>query len=371
MRRMACHTVPSEASRVLFTGDLTWRDDDPPQLEFGAEQRCDLTVIPNLEGPLLPSGPRQHHRRGVTCGLWNGEGVRQLLTTGCFEVVGVANNHMCDFPAEASHALDELNRCGIRPGGAGASMWEASHPVRLVLKDGTSVMILFVGDWRTGCTKPTGGRVGICTPSEAYSCSVISGLRRDYPTDIIVASVHAGEELQSSPAPHARRWLRALADAGADVVFGHHPHVPYAAERVGDSWIFHSLGNFLMGQGSYDGIDLDYPAASLRGLGIVMGAEGLATMHTVADPVAGIVRQEGPLVSPEAETSPRFAGLMALDDTEYAAMFRRARTTSWWYPLWTGCESPVASAAKAAWLKGLQEARGVLVQRPRGVLDSQ
>src|SRR3970282_521498 len=44
--------------------------------------------------------------------------------------------------------------------------------------------------------------------------------------------VHAGREYLPVPAPHIRHAFRALAAAGADLIVGHHPHVPQGMELV-------------------------------------------------------------------------------------------------------------------------------------------
>jgi hypothetical protein len=60
---------------------------------------------------------------------------------------------------------------------------------------------------------------------------------------IVVA--HAGEEFTPLPSPYTReRYLKYL-EMGADIVVGHHPHVPMNYETVGDKIIFYSLGNFI------------------------------------------------------------------------------------------------------------------------------
>ena len=61
---------------------------------------------------------------------------------------------------------------------------------------------------------------------------------------IVVA--HGGEEFTSLPSPYTReRYLKYL-ELGADVVVGHHPHVPENYEVFADGKaIFYSLGNFI------------------------------------------------------------------------------------------------------------------------------
>ena len=49
------------------------------------------------------------------------------------------------------------------------------------------------------------------------------------------------------PSPSQRAQARHLAQAGADVIIGHHPHVLQGYEKVEDCHVFYSLGNVLFG----------------------------------------------------------------------------------------------------------------------------
>ena len=46
------------------------------------------------------------------------------------------------------------------------------------------------------------------------------------------------------PSPKRQDTWRALVDAGADIVHGHHAHVPQGWEEYNGGWIFYGLGNF-------------------------------------------------------------------------------------------------------------------------------
>ena len=62
-----------------------------------------------------------------------------------------------------------------------------------------------------------------------------------------IVSVHHGEEFRHVPSPGVVRDYRALIDAGAGLVLGHHSHVAQGIEKYGRGIIFYSLGNFAMG----------------------------------------------------------------------------------------------------------------------------
>jgi poly-gamma-glutamate capsule biosynthesis protein CapA/YwtB (metallophosphatase superfamily) len=66
--------------------------------------------------------------------------------------------------------------------------------------------------------------------------------------DFVVASYHGGDEYKDVPGESAERDMKLLAAFGADVVLGHHPHVPNGIERYRGCWIITSLGNVVFNQ---------------------------------------------------------------------------------------------------------------------------
>jgi poly-gamma-glutamate synthesis protein (capsule biosynthesis protein) len=72
----------------------------------------------------------------------------------------------------------------------------------------------------------------------------ITALREQ--VDVIVAVLHAGREFVPAPPPYVQRTYRALVNAGADLVVGHHPHVPQGVEVYQGRPIAYSLGNFAL-----------------------------------------------------------------------------------------------------------------------------
>ena len=66
--------------------------------------------------------------------------------------------------------------------------------------------------------------------------------------NLVVVSVHWGQELVDWPNPAQRSGAAWLVRNGADVVLGHHPHVVQPAECVAGKPVFFSLGNHLFDQ---------------------------------------------------------------------------------------------------------------------------
>jgi len=75
-------------------------------------------------------------------------------------------------------------------------------------------------------------------------------------SDIVVVSVHWGDEYSSNPTSGQKRAAQAIVEAGADLVIGHHPHViqpSQVIEFINDSqkrhaFVAYSLGNFIFDQ---------------------------------------------------------------------------------------------------------------------------
>ena len=69
----------------------------------------------------------------------------------------------------------------------------------------------------------------------------IGALKLD--VDFVLASYHGGDEYKDVPGESAEKEMKLLAEFGADIVFGHHPHVPQGIKVYHGCLIFHSLGN--------------------------------------------------------------------------------------------------------------------------------
>jgi len=90
--------------------------------------------------------------------------------------------------------------------------------------------------------------------------------------DFIIVSMHAGEEYQSRSSDFQKEFARTAIDFGAEVVFGHHPHVVQEAEKYKDKFIFYSLGNFVFDQNwsrqTCEGlvVKLDFDSQGMQGV---------------------------------------------------------------------------------------------------------
>jgi len=65
--------------------------------------------------------------------------------------------------------------------------------------------------------------------------------------DFVIVSLHAGAE-NSFDESYQAEWVKVIADAGADLIIGHHVHVVQPIQYIGDTLVFNSLGNFISSQ---------------------------------------------------------------------------------------------------------------------------
>ncbi len=67
-------------------------------------------------------------------------------------------------------------------------------------------------------------------------------------SDVQIVFIHWGEEYKDIQINQQRKFATILANAGADVVIGHHPHVTQGIELIDNTIVFYSLGNFIFDQ---------------------------------------------------------------------------------------------------------------------------
>jgi poly-gamma-glutamate synthesis protein (capsule biosynthesis protein) len=202
-------------------------------------EACDV-LVGNLECTLMGTGEMVPTEPRVLAGP---ESVEAVLAWG-FDVVTLANNHAFDCLADGFRATrDLLDRCGVAWFGAGDDLAEAARPALL---DVGSTRLAFVAavDERSGPDRfATEDHWGV-PPLDLSRLAETVGRLRDEGRHVIV-SVHWGEERFLVPSPSQIQGARALADAGASLVLGHHPHVVQGLEVHAGVPILYSLGNFV------------------------------------------------------------------------------------------------------------------------------
>jgi Bacterial capsule synthesis protein PGA_cap len=207
---------------------------------------ADLSIV-NLESPLSDRGAPAFKSGAV----FKGEQCHiKALTAVPFDVATLANNHVFDYGIDAfKDTMDILNHNHIQWTGAGMSIEEASAPLVIKVNDIKIAIVNFSeGEDLTTAGKGP-GVMGWDLPGLE---NTIKALRPQM--DFIIVICHCGIEYIPFPPPYVAKVFKQMAKAGADIVIGHHPHVPQGIQFYEDTPIVYSLGNFAF----YQQTDLHY-----------------------------------------------------------------------------------------------------------------
>jgi poly-gamma-glutamate capsule biosynthesis protein CapA/YwtB (metallophosphatase superfamily) len=204
-------------------------------------QGCHLRMV-NLESPLVEEGTPIHKSGTVLKGV---SGHISGLTTVPFEVATLGNNHVFDYGIDAFvHTRDLLHQHGIQSTGAGMSLAEAEKPLK-VTANGVNIGIISFSEGED-LTAAADGVPGVLGWEIERVIERVKEIRSR--VHVIVVICHGGVEYLPFPPPYLADALQRIAKAGADLVIGHHPHVPQGVQVHNGVPICYSLGNFVFFQ---------------------------------------------------------------------------------------------------------------------------
>ena len=155
-----------------------------------------------------------------------------LLLEGHVSLVSLANNHRDDCQADGEQltraVLDENN----------------------ILSAGTDLVPIFLDAGQ--------GKLAVIAADEVAGSLDVERLlgqvqKVKSEAQIVIVSIHWGNEYQAGPDEHQQELAQQLVDAGADVIWGHHPHVLQRMEWLSsdngrEALVIYSLGNLLSDQ---------------------------------------------------------------------------------------------------------------------------
>ena len=241
----------TEKTSILIAGD--WAPirafapiiEDSPESVYGdllpVIRSADLSIV-NLEAPLSDIGTPVNKSGAV----FKGE-ARHVAGLTCvpFHAVTLANNHVFDFGLDAfSQTRDVLDENGIRYTGAGMDEEEAITPL-ILEASGITVGIINFSEGED-LTHAGDARPGVMGWNIDRVARAVRELKQK--VNLVMVVSHCGIEYIPFPPPYVADTFRELARAGADLVIGHHPHVPQGISFEGRVPICHSLGNFVFYQ---------------------------------------------------------------------------------------------------------------------------
>ncbi|OWK27023.1 MAG: AmmeMemoRadiSam system protein B [Parcubacteria group bacterium GW2011_GWA2_38_13b] len=206
------------------------KDKDPFELIKGAEgnflKGTDFIVL-NLEGPITAVSDCQKKLIAFRFE----PSAAKLLFQNNITLVNLANNHSLDcYEKGLNDTRENLDKYGISYFGGGHSLENG-----YIIKKVGSQKAAFIGIDDT---------VGAIDLNDFYP--MIKKLKSD--NDYLAVNIHWGYEYAQTPSDTQKKIAYQLIDNGADVIFGHHPHVVQSLEIYKNKPIFYSLGNFIFDQ---------------------------------------------------------------------------------------------------------------------------
>ncbi len=241
---------PDEIITMLFAGDImlgryinTLRERnggdfpfsfmsgiiDQIESQLGVEQLN--LIVGNLEGPITDSD----YVNPGTAMIFNFQPeVADLLASAGFTTLSMANNHQYD---QGRQGIDQtytyLKAAGLDGFGHPDTPDGIYSAVRYEFKDKV-VGFLGLSDVDFNL-------------DEDATVAKIQELKADG-IDFLVLGIHWGVEYEPTARSYVTDMAHKFVDAGADMIWGHHPHVIQNWELYNGAPIYYSLGNFVFDQ---------------------------------------------------------------------------------------------------------------------------
>lgn len=172
-----------------------------------------------------------------------------VLSVAGLDMVSLANNHALDLGPEALlDMMQSLNAAGISWAGAGSDLTQASHMAVCEVAGFRLGLVSCTDnepDWAAGIDRAGVFFIPIDIRDGRARRLFKLVTQRSQEADFMIVSVHWGSNWGYRPESGHEEFAHALIDAGADLVFGHSPHVVRGMEAYRRGLILYSAGNFV------------------------------------------------------------------------------------------------------------------------------
>ncbi len=196
----------------------------------------------NLESPLTHGGDPQGWKDVIIKG---NPALAKAMAGSGIDAVTMANNHAGDYGD--SGLLDSVRYCekaGITVVGAGKTLKQAQAGA-VLSENGTKTAFLGFTDVLPAGYPATASSPGT-SPGRSNLNAVKTSIRNAAKkSDFVVVGWHWNFEYKRAPSPLESSEGRAAIDAGANLVFAHHPHLLDGVQAYHGGLIFYSLGNLV------------------------------------------------------------------------------------------------------------------------------
>lgn len=241
---------------ALFAGSDPWGDVGRYLNDLRSQNPQTMFLV-NLESPLSENVTATKAMGYYLC---SDAAQVSILTSAHVEMVSLVNNHNLDC------AADGMARTGRILGENSIAFADEGYRPTFTDTNGMRVGLIAVED----VTAPV---------DQQKLVSAIQDARQQ--CDFLIVSMHWGNEYQAGVREDQRELAQSIADAGADVLWGHHPHVLQKMEWLQGAssshrmLVIYSLGNLLSDQG----MNKDTQQTALISIKVVNGRITQITVH--------------------------------------------------------------------------------------------
>lgn len=216
--------------------------DTLPLFRLADWRTCNLECVISDHGSPWSRTPKPFHFRSDARNL-------AVLKAAHIDAVSLANNHSLDFDYPALFdLLRSLDRAGIAHSGAGAHLDQAARAAISNVRGFQVGVVSFTdnqSEWEATSEQPGVFYAPVDWEDERTEKVLESVRVARQQVDLLIVAAHWGPNWGSFPPPEHASFARKLVQAGADVIFGHSPHVGRGIEICNGRPILYSTGDFI------------------------------------------------------------------------------------------------------------------------------
>lgn len=169
-----------------------------------------------------------------------------------FNLVSLANNHTMDKGEQG--VINSVNYWKTKPGvyytGQALSEEDRESNIKIEEKNGIKYAFFAYTTVTNGLLPPGGKEYLTNIYSKEKAKADINKVKDK--VDLIIVSMHWGEEYTTNPNGNQKQIAKELSDMGVNLIIGNHAHSIQPVEMVGDTLVFYALGNFVAAQDTLD-----------------------------------------------------------------------------------------------------------------------
>lgn len=169
-----------------------------------------------------------------------------------FDLLNTANNHSLDRGMDGViNTIKHIEEAGLNYVGTARSQEERERG--FIFSQNDIKIAFYAYTYGTnGIPIPSGSEYLVSLIDEALIKEDVERAKNIEGVDLVIISLHWGNEYQRLPSGSQREIAERLIDVGVDIIIGSHPHVIQPAEIIktekAEGLVLYSLGNFISNQ---------------------------------------------------------------------------------------------------------------------------